>query len=167
MQKIIIIGCCGSGKTTLAKDLAKKLDLPLIHLDKINWHGNWQTISKEEFDSILQEEVQKDKWIIDGNYNRTIPLRLKNCDTVIYLDFPIVLSLCGVMQRVMCNYGKTRDDMGGNCPERFDWEFIKFVLSFNRKHRKKYYSLLEAETDKNIIILRNRHQVKKFLAEIK
>ena len=88
MKRIIVIGCPGSGKTTLSKALAEKLSLPLIHLDKIQWQGNWECIRREEFDNILIDEMKKPQWIIDGNYNRTIPMRLKHCDTVIYLDYP-------------------------------------------------------------------------------
>ena len=108
MKKIMIIGCCGSGKTTLAKKLSNKLNLPLIHLDKLNWRDNWKNISKEEFDDLLWAEVVKSTWIIDGNYERTIPLRLKYCDTVIYMDYSRISCLYGVIKRVVTGYGKSR-----------------------------------------------------------
>ena len=60
----MIIGCCGGGKTTLAKKLSNKLNLPLIHLDKLNWRDNWENISKEEFDDLLWAEVVKPTWIM-------------------------------------------------------------------------------------------------------
>ena len=80
--------------------------------------------TREEFDARLSEELEKPQWIIDGNYNRTMPQRLEKCDTVIYLDFNRFVCLWGAVKRVIRGYGKTRPDMGGNCPERFDWEFI-------------------------------------------
>lgn len=120
MKRIMIIGSCGSGKTTLSKQLHKILNLPLIHLDQINWRDNWTTVGREEFDSQLKQEIEKPAWIIDGNYNRTIPLRLEKCDTVIYLDYPRFTYVLGIIKRVVTGYGKSRDDMGGNCPERFD-----------------------------------------------
>lgn len=163
MKKIMIIGCCGSGKTTLAKKLSNKLNLPLIHLDKLNWRDNWQNISKEEFDDLLWDEVVKPTWIIDGNYERTIPLRLKYCDTVIYMDYSRISCLYGVIKRVVMGYGKSRPDMGGYCPERFDFDFIKFVWNFNKNNRKRYYDILSSKEDIQVIILRNRRQAAHFL----
>ena len=163
MNRIIVIGCPGSGKTTLSKLLAEKLSVPLIHLDKIQWQGNWECIRGEEFDNILSEEMKKPQWIIDGNYNRTIPMRLKQCDTVIYLDYPTYVCFFSALKRVIKNYGKVRDDMGGNCRERFDPTFFWFILTFNRKNRKKYRTLLSNSAGKNIIILKSRKEADSFL----
>lgn len=166
MNRIIVIGCPGSGKTTLSKALAKKLGFPLIHLDRIQWKGDWECVRGEEFDRILAEEMKKPQWIIDGNYNRTIPMRLACCDTVIYLDYPTYLCLFGALKRVIKNHGRVRDDMGGNCRERFDPSFFLFILTFNLKNRKKYYKLLNDTRDKNIIILKSRHDTDLFLESI-
>lgn len=142
MKRVIIIGCPGSGKTTLAKVLADKTGLPLIHLDKIQWQGDWQCIPGEDFDRILVEEMKRPQWIIDGNYNRTIKMRLSYCDTVIYLDYPTLVSFFGAVKRVIKNYGRVREDMGGNCKEKFDPAFFRFILTFNIKNRKKYHRML-------------------------
>ncbi len=165
MERIIIIGSCGAGKSTLAIKLSKKLGLPLVHLDKIKFVGNWQERSKEEFDKLLLSELEKPRWIIDGNYNRTIPLRMQYCDTVVFLDFPRLVCLWGVVTRVIKYHGKTRPDMGGNCPERFDIEFLKFVWQFKTKHRNRYLEMLANANDKKVVILKNRRQVKRFLEE--
>lgn len=166
MKRIIVIGCPGSGKTTLSKILADKLELPLIHLDKIQWRGNWECIRGEEFDNILAEEIKKPHWIIDGNYSRTIPMRLEQCDTVIYLDYPTYICLFSALKRVITNFGKVRDDMGGNCRERFDPTFFWFILNFNRKNREKYHRLLNNTEDKTVIILKRRKQADEFLNNI-
>ena len=166
MQKIIIIGCPGAGKSTLAKALGQKLSLPLVHLDKLFWRRGWVNVTTEEFDSLLAEELQRDAWIIDGNYGRTLPQRLSACDTVLYLDFPAVVCLWGVVKRVLGSYGKTRDDMGEGCPERFDREFMSYVWHFNRENRRKLYAALSNAKDKKIIILKSHRQVNKFLKNI-
>ena len=128
MERILIIGGCGAGKTTLSRQLAEKLQLPLIHLDRLYWRDNWESVSTEVFDGLLMQELIKPRWILDGNFTRTLPLRLRYCDTVIYLDFSGMQCVYGVIQRLFKNYGKSRPDMGGDCPERFDrekWTFLQ------------------------------------------
>ncbi len=168
MKRILIIGNAGSGKTTFAKALAEKTQLPLIHLDKLFWCGEWEHVSHDEFDTALQKELEKSEWIIDGNFSRTIPHRLKYCDTVFYFDLPTITCLWGSTVRVFKNYGKTRDDMGGNCPEYFDKhksELYKAILTFNKKNRKRYTNLLKEQKDKNIIIFKSRKQAMRYLKE--
>ena len=168
MERIMIIGCGGSGKTTLARLLHEKTGLPIVHLDQIWWSpGNWQHLSREEFDARLLEETEKDQWIMDGNYNRTLPQRVKYCDTIIYLDFSRMACLLGVFKRVITTYGTVRPDMGEGCPERFDWEFLKWVWNFNKEKREKYYRLLNETKGVETIVLKNRRMVKRFLQELK
>lgn len=165
----MIIGGNGCGKTTFAKELSDKLDLPLIHLDVLYWRDNWQTESRDEFNELLLQEITKPKWIIDGNIGRTIPLRLKYCDTVIYMDFPRLKCVYGVIKRIIKNYGKSRPDMGGYCPERFDMEklaFLKSVWNFNKNNRKRFYDMLHNANDVKIILLKSRKQVREFLQRL-
>ena len=169
MKRILIIGNAGSGKTTFAKALAQKTNLPLIHLDKLFWCGEWEHLSRDEFDAVLQDELEKTEWIIDGNFDRTISHRLQYCDTVFYFDLPTISCLWGSTVRVIKNYGKTRDDMGGNCPEYFDKQkasLYKAIFSFNRNHRNKYHTLLEEHKDKNIIIFKSRKQAYRYLNKL-
>jgi len=165
MERILIIGNCGAGKSTFAKALAQKLRLPLVHLDKLYWCGDWEHLSREDFDAALLTELQKPQWIIDGNFSRTLPLRLEYADTVFYLDIPTLTCLWGLTKRVITNYGRTRDDMGGNCPEYFDKqkpELYKGAITYNRRNRKNFYRLLSA-TDKKVIIFKSRRQIRNFL----
>lgn len=103
---------------------------------------------------------------MDGNFRRTIPQRLEKCDTVIYLDLPRRTCMWGLVKRVSKYYGKTRPDMGENCPERLDWDFIKWVWNYNKNCRADNYALLENYKDKNIIILRSRKEVGRFLESL-
>lgn len=168
MRRILLIGNAGAGKTTFAGKLSKKLGLPLLHLDRLYWRGSWEHLSREEFDSLLQVELEKPEWIIDGNFNRTLPHRLQYCDTVFYFDFPAALCLWGITRRTLANLGKSRADMGGNCIERFDANKLilyRSVLTFNRQHRKKYHELLNKTEGVRVIVFKNRRQANAFLKE--
>ena len=166
MERILIIGCSGSGKSRLARELKEKLGLPLIHLDQL-WHKEgWRHITREEFDSRLAMAMNMDRWIIDGNYSRTIPQRLPKCDTIIYLDFERWECLLGVAQRILTYRGKVRPDMAEGCPERFDWEFIKFIWNFNKNNRVMNYTYLAQAKHAEQIVLKNRREVRAFLKSL-
>ena len=166
MERILIIGCGGAGKSTLARQLGEKLQLPVVHLDSIFWLPGWVEMEREAFDDRVRQELEKPKWIIDGNYNRTVPQRIAKCDTVIYLDFSRFACLLGVIKRVITNHGKVRPDMGEGCPERFDLEFLKWVWNFNKEKREKYYRLLNEAEGKQTIVLKNRRMVRRFLKSL-
>ena len=166
MDRIMIIGCGGSGKSTLAQQLGQKTGLPVVHLDQLFWTPGWVSVSKDEFDHLHEAALAEEKWIIDGNFDRTIPVRLQRCDTVIYLDFNRFACLMGVLKRVLTTYGKVRPDMGEGCPERIDLDFLKWVWNFNKNKRERNYSLLKEAEGVQVIILKNRRMVKKFLSEL-
>ena len=166
MERILIIGCGGAGKSTLARQLGEKLKLPVVHLDSIFWLPNWVERDRDEFDELVRQELVKDRWIMDGNFNRTLPERVKYCDTIIYLDFSRMACLMGVLKRIITTYGTVRPDMGAGCPERFDLEFLKWVWNFNGNKREKYYRLLNETQGVETIVLKNRRMVKRFLKEL-
>ena len=166
MERIIIIGCGGAGKSTLARQLGNKLNLPVVHLDKLFWKPGWVEVSDEEFDELHHRELAEEKWIMDGNFNRTIPERLERCDTVIYLDFSRFACVCGVIKRVLTNYGTVRPDMGEGCPERIDFAFLKWIWNFNQDKRDGYYKMLNEAEGKQTIVLKNRRMVKRFLKSL-
>ncbi len=161
-QRILLIGCGGSGKSTLARRLGEKTGLPVVHLDQLFWLPGWRERSREEFDAALDQWLQQDRWIIDGNYDRTLPKRLQRCDAVIWLDFSRRTCLCGVIRRVLNNRGKTRADMAAGCPERFDAAFMKWIWNFNRDHREKYRAMLFG-TDAAVFTLRHRREIEPLL----
>ena len=164
MQRVMIIGCGGAGKSTLARKLGKKTGLPVVHLDQIWWEpGNWKHMEREEFDARLQKEIEKPQWILDGNFNRTIEMRLKECDTVIYLDFSRMVCLFSWLKRVITNWGRARADMAPGCAEWFDPEMAAWIWNFNKKNRENYYRLLNEAEGIETIVLKNRRMVKRFL----
>lgn len=166
MNRIVIIGCGGAGKSTLARQLGEKLTLPVVHLDKLFWKPGWVEETQEEFDRKLALELEKPRWIIDGNFNRTMPQRLEKCDTIIYLDFSRLACLLGVVKRIVTTYGTVRPDMGEGCPERFDIEFLKWVWNYNKDKRQRNYQLLQQAAHAEKIVLKNRRMVKHFLKNL-
>lgn len=168
MERIMIIGCGGAGKSTLARTLGEITGLPVVHLDRIWWApGNWQHIQQEEFDEKLHAELAKPRWILDGNFNRTLEWRLQCCDTVIYLDMPRLVCLKNWIGRVIKNRGTARADMAPGCCERFDPEMAGWIWRFNKNNRARYYALLENLEDTAVVILRSRKEVTSFLKERK
>ena len=163
MKRIVIIGCGGAGKSTLAQRLGEKLNIPVVHLDKLFWTPGWVSLPPEEFDPLVEAELGKECWIMDGNFNRTMPARLEKCDTVIYLDFSRFACLRGVAKRILTTYGQVRPDMGEGCPERIDLEFLKWVWIFNKNKRQGNYDLIARYPNVKLIVLKNRREVKRFL----
>lgn len=161
MKRILIIGCPGSGKTTFALKLSEKFNIPCIHLDKLFWKSGWVECSQPEFDYLLNEELKKDFWIMDGNYSRTLSRRLEHADTVIYFDYPRFLCIFRVLKRVIKNYGSTRIDMAENCPEKFDFEFIKYIWNFNKINQEAIFENLERFENVKVFIVRNKSELKK------
>lgn len=161
MLKIIVIGCPGAGKSTFSKKLKEVTNIPLYHLDMI-WHKSDKTnISKEEFDLQLNNILKKESWIIDGNYQRTMEKRLKECDTVFLLDIPLKECLMGAENRI----GKKREDIPWIETE-FDEEFKQQICRFPKDSLPEIYQLLERYKDKNIIIFKSREEANNYLQNI-
>lgn len=158
MNKVIIIGCPGSGKSTFSRALQAKTGLPLYHLDMLFWNADKTHVAREIFDQRLAEVLRQDNWIIDGNYGRTLETRLKECDTVFLLDFPVDACLSGITARI----GKSRDDMPW-VEQEFDEEFKKWIVDFPKDELPHIYTLLEKYKHKNIIIFKSHEQIKEYL----
>ena len=158
MKKVIVIGCPGSGKSTVSRALHNKTGIPLYHLDMMYWNADKTTVEKKVFLERLSVVLEKDEWIIDGNYGATMELRMAACDTVIFLDYPLDVCLDGIKER----RGKPRSDMPWIETEE-DEEFIEFIKSYNEQQKPKVLELLQKYSDKNIIILESREQADAFL----
>lgn len=130
MERVLVIGPCGAGKSTAANALGGKLGLPVVHLDQLYWRPGWQDPAPEEFAARLDAALHAPRWIIDGNYGGSMDLRMAHADTVIYLDFPIPLCLWRTFSRVWRYRGRTRPDMSSECPERFDLSFMLYIAAW-------------------------------------
>lgn len=162
MKKVIVIGCPGSGKTTFAEKLNKLTGLPIYYLDAI-WHKPDKThIPREEFDRRISEIFAAPEWIIDGNYNRTIEMRLKECDTVFLFDLPTEVCLQGATERI----GKGRYDLPW-IEKELDPEFEGFIKEFPKTTLPQIYELLEKyKKEKQVIVFKSRKDADEFLKRI-
>ena len=163
MERILIIGCSGSGKTTLARELGERLDLVVVHLDRLWWTAGWKNVTQEEFDSRLAMALNMDSWIIDGNYSRTMDARLQKCDTILYLDFGRWQCLWGAISRYLQNRGRVRSDMPVGCPEKLDWEHLKYIWNYNKNNRVRNYTWIGKTKHARTIVLKSRKEVRSFL----
>jgi len=159
MEKVIIIGCPGSGKSTFARSLRDITGLPLHHLDMLYWNKDGTTVSKDVFLSRLEMVRSNPKWIIDGNYASTMEMRIKECDTVFFLDYPTEVCLSGIKERK----GKLRSDMPCILHDNEDEEFVDFIINYNLECRPNVVSLLKEYSMKNIIIFKSREESKQYL----
>lgn len=169
MRKILVIGAGGSGKSVLAARIAAWTGLPLIHLDAVFWKPGWAETPRDEWRRIVERLVQRDAWVMDGNYGGTLALRLAACDTVLFLDFQPLLCLWRVLKRRVRFHNKSRPDAGSDCPERLNWEFLRWIWTYRRKRRPKVLEKLSAAAaeGKQVIVLRDSNAVGDFLAQLK
>lgn len=159
MRRVNIIGCPGAGKSTFARKLSEKTGLELFYLDMI-WHKpDKTTVARDEFDLRLNEIFERDTWIIDGNYLRTMERRLSECDTVFFFDLPTEVCLEGAASRV----GKKREDMPWVETE-VDEDFLRRILDFERDQKPKIHEYLEKiKSEKEIIIFKSRGEADVFI----
>ena len=162
MQKVLVIGCPGAGKSTLARSLRDRTGLPLVYLDCL-WHRpDGSHVTREAFDKALQEQLARPEWIIDGNYLRTMEPRMAACDTIFLLDYPLDVCLAGAQSRI----GTRREDLPW-VEEAFDPEFRQWILDFGRDQLPRVYQLLgQYAPGREVHIFRSREQAGCYLAAL-
>lgn len=167
MKRIVIVGCSGAGKTTVAKVLGYRLGLPVIHIDQIAFQPGWVQIDNASLDRKLTRIMAKKSWILEGNYGRTMAWRISKADTVIFLDYPRWICMLRVVKRVLSHYGKTRPDMADGCAEQFDWGFMKWVWNYAKQDRPKTLRKVEeGGKGKRILHLRSPMELDVFLSSL-
>ena len=163
MNRVIIIGPGGAGKSYFSKQLAGITNLPLYHLDNIFWKEDRTHISRDEFDEKLLKILEQDKWIIDGDYSRTYEIRMKYADTIYFLDFPLEVALTGVESRI----GKPRDDIPWR-EDIFNPEFKQWIMNWYKNTLPVLRKLLEQYKEiKNIIVFKTREEIDSFIRKSK
>ena len=167
MEKVIIIGCGGAGKSTLSRKLGEILNIKVYHLDALYWKPGWEMTAKDKWETVIKQVIEKDSWIMDGNYGSTMDMRAQAADTIIFLDYSTSRCLYGVFKRRIMYHGRTRPDMNEGCPERLDWEFIKWVAQYRSKKAPGIIAILEEfkHQGKEVYHLTNPRETEKFIKE--
>jgi adenylate kinase family enzyme len=165
MKKILIIGSSGAGKSTLARRLNEAIGIELIHLDKVFWRPNWIETPKDEWKETVGNLLEKDSWIMDGNFGGTMEMRIAACDTVIFLDLPRAICVWRAVKRVLIYRKNSRPDMAEGCDERFDLKFYKWIWDYPTRTKPKVEALLkEFQDTKKIIRLGSKREIENFFA---
>jgi adenylate kinase family enzyme len=165
VDRVLVIGSGGAGKTTLARRIAAARSLPLVHLDQLYWQPGWVPTPADEWERRVAELVQEERWVMDGNYGGTMALRLAAADTVVFLDVPRLTCLSRAARRAFRNRGRTRDDLAPGCPDKLDRDFVRWIWSYPRTRRPRVLDLLEAfrRTGGNAVVVRNADEIESFL----
>lgn len=167
MRRVLVIGSGGAGKSTFAARLADRTGLPLIHLDTLYWKPGWVESSREEWDATVERLVAGDRWILDGNYGRTLERRLAACDTVVLLETPRIVCLARVVLRRIRFRRRSRPDMTPGCPERLTWVFIRWIWDYPARRKPRILERLAAlRPDQRAIVLRSPREAEAFLRSL-
>jgi adenylate kinase family enzyme len=169
MRKVMVIGSSGAGKSTFSQRLGAILNLEVVHLDSIHWRPGWVKPEKAVWVRIQEELIAKNSWILDGNYGSTLEIRMRACDTVVYLAFPRMLCLYRVTKRWLQYRGRSRVDLNPGCVEHMpDWEFISWIWEFPKKKAPGVLALLEKYREgRQVIVLKSPRELERFLMRVK
>lgn len=163
MKKVVVIGSGGSGKSTFAHELGERTGIEVIHLDREYWRPNWEKTPVDEWEPKVAAMLERDSWIMDGNFGGTREMRLRAADTIIFLDLPRRVCLWRILKRTLKYYGRSRPDMTEGCNERFDLEFVLWVWNYPKATRNRVLTALDEFPDKTLVRLRSNSEIIEYL----
>jgi adenylate kinase family enzyme len=173
-RRILVIGCCGSGKSTFGRILGSRLNRKVIHLDRHFWKPGWIMREPDEFENTVRELISGDEWIIEGNYSGTLSLRAMRADFIFFYDYSSFFCVYRILKRSFkTRLGlERRQDITEGCNEKwFDKEFldfIKFTWNFKKVTTpRNYRTLEEINFDKEkLLVFKKRSEEKEFIRKL-
>ena len=169
MQRILVMGSSGSGKSTFAQRLSDITGIPTVSLDALYWKPGWVPSDNAEFDARVTDAVHQPRWIIDGNYTSSGAgeLRRSTADAVFWFDLPRRTCMTGILTRIATSYGRVRPEMAPGCPEKIDFEFFRYVWTYRHIQRPKLLEYFEGlRPDQPLIAFTNRAQADQYLTNV-
>jgi adenylate kinase family enzyme len=169
MQRILVMGSSGSGKSTFARRLSEITNIPAVSMDALFWKPGWIESDLDEFRQRVTEATSQPRWIMDGNYTSrgAGELRRRLSDTIFWFDLPRSACMFGVLRRIAGSYGQVRSEMGEGCPEKIDFDFLRYVWTFGELQRPKLLAYFEAlRPDQSLVCFTNRVQADRYLGNL-
>jgi adenylate kinase family enzyme len=168
MQRIMVMGSSGSGKSTFSRRLSGITGIPIVSIDALFWKPGWVESGRAEFRARLAEVTRQPRWIMDGNYTSAEgELRRDVCDTVIWFDLPRAACMFGILTRIAKSYGQVRPEMAPGCPEKIDLEFFRYVWTYRAKQRPTLLAYFEGlRPDQNFVTFTERAQADRYLSDL-
>ncbi|MDB5478961.1 MAG: putative topology modulation protein FlaR [Caulobacteraceae bacterium] len=143
MNRIAIVGCSGGGKSTLARTVGAALGLPVVHLDALFWKPGWVESDPEPFRAAVDVALAGERWVSDGNFTSVADLSLGRADTIVWIDQPMPLCLSRAIWRGLTGLGRTRADLAPGCPEKIDFAFYRYIVTWSGAPRTRLQGALD------------------------
>jgi adenylate kinase family enzyme len=175
LNKINVIGTSGTGKSTFCQQLAKKMDATYIEMDSLHWKANWVESTSAELFEKLKPRLEVNRWVLDGNYRKTIPIKWAEVDAVIWLDYSFTLTLFRAVKRAISRILSGRELWPGTGNvETFRRTLLSkdsivlWTIQTYHRNRRKYLGMMNDERYSNIrfIVLRSPKQAQQFIQSL-
>ncbi|MEO1057672.1 MAG: DNA topology modulation protein FlaR [Actinomycetota bacterium] len=161
MDRVVVVGPGGAGKSTFARALGACIDAPVVHLDQHFWKPGWVETPRDEFAAHQQTLFAADRWIADGNYGGTFDVRLERADTVVVLVPGRVRCVLGAATRTLRNYGD--DVQAAGCPERVSLDFYRWIWNYDRDSRPRLDAAIGRHPHLDVVELQSRTAAGEFI----